>query len=173
MILRIQEWKFLLLIKWQIFMLYEQSNATKSKLPPVVKSRNVRFLQIYNHGQTFWRKVALICVVFFLSHTCATPPLPHKQHWTLVSRIFLKFNPSLIHSLTLGTFLCNKFTKRITQKRTCSAESLNRLIASVSFCWTPWPCLRKIKFCYKCFLPLKLILGFSVASGQNSWQGHN
>lgn len=49
-------------------MLYEQSNATKSKLLPVVKGKNVRFLQIYNHGQTSWRKVALFSVVFFKSH---------------------------------------------------------------------------------------------------------
>lgn len=60
----------------QIFMLYEQSNATKSKLPPVVKGRNVRFLQIYNHGQTSWRKVALICVVFFKSHMRNPAPTP-------------------------------------------------------------------------------------------------
>lgn len=60
----------------QIFMLYEQSNATKSKLPLVVKGRNVRFLQIYNHGQTSWRKVALICVVFFKSHMRNPAPTP-------------------------------------------------------------------------------------------------
>ena len=62
----------------QIFMLYEQSNATKSKLKgsKVVKGRNVRFLQIYNHGQTSWRKVALICVVFFKSHMRNPAPTP-------------------------------------------------------------------------------------------------
>lgn len=60
----------------QIFMLYEQSNATKSKLPPVVKGRNVRFLQIHNHGQTSWRKVGLIFVVFFKSHMRNPAPTP-------------------------------------------------------------------------------------------------
>ena len=47
------------------------------------------FLLCYNHGQRSWDTFAFLGR--FPIHTGPTPPSPHKQCWTRVSRIFSEF----------------------------------------------------------------------------------